>query len=224
MALAFPVPLTQFIGRIPIETASLELGEAYEMNETGFGEILTAELGARLWQMKVNIRPGSYDEMEAVRSRLNMLRQPGRSFFVTPVPRDYPRFDPTGSILGATVPTLNSVSANMRDITLTGLPVGYRIFDGDYLSFQYGSNPVRYAFHQVLIQSPNGYTQANASGTTALFEITGNVRAGYALDTPVQLVKPYFKALIVPSSSNLGETGRWQTRGISFSVIQTLRN
>src|SRR5690606_30781378 len=99
-----------------------------------------------------------------------------------------------------------------------------RIYDGDYLSFQYGSSPTRYALHQIMISNAQGWIQFNASNETAMFEVTPNIRVGYALETTVRLVEPTFKAIIVPESSNLGRSGQRETSGISFTLLQTLRN
>lgn len=224
MALSFPVPLESFFSGLPVQFSEPELTESYEMNETGYGEILTADLGTRLWQMKVSVRDGSYREMERWRARLNMLRQAGRTVIAHAIPNAFPQYDPYGSILGSNNPTLNSVAANMRDIRITGLPSGYRIFDGDYLSFQYGSDPIRYAFHQAVIPTANGYVQATSAGLTPVFEVTPNVRPGYETGAAIQLLRPRFKAMIVPGSTSLGRSGQQQTTGISFTLMQTLRN
>lgn len=224
MALTFPVALASFFDQMPVQFAEPELTEAYEMNETGFGELLTADLGTRLWRMRLTIRDGSYSEMERVRSRLNMLRQAGRTVLAHAIPGKFPQHDPKGSILGATIPKLQSVNANMRDIVLNGLPANYRIYDGDCLSFQYGTNPVRFAFHQAVIPAALGYVQATAAGVLPAFEVTPNIRTGYAANANVQLIKPHFKALIVPDSTSMGRTGQRITAGISFTLLQTLRN
>lgn len=223
MALTFPVPLADFFAQLPVQFSEPQLTESYETNETGYGEVLTADLGTRLWEMKVTIRDGSYNEMERVRARMNMLRQAGRTLLVHAIPGKFPRHDPTGSILGATVAKLTAVNANMRDVQLT-IKNGYRIYDGDFISFQYGNNPVRYGFHQVVIPTASGYVQANSAGLTPAFEVTPNIRPGFILNANVDLVMPKFKALIKPNSYSPGRTGQMQTTGINFTLMQTLRN
>lgn len=212
MAISFPVPLDLFFDGLPVEASSPELQETYETNQNGYGEILTADLGARLWKMEITIRPGSYDEMEPIRAKLNMLRQAGRTLFAHAIPRKFPRNDPTGAILDGASVTLATVNANQRDLTLGGLPGGFQVAEGDYLSFQYGSDPVRYAFHQVVRR------------VAQQIEVTPNIRPGYTIGAPVQLVRPYFKGIIVPNSTRLGNTGQTRTSGISFTLQQTLRN
>lgn len=218
MAISFPASLANFFNLLPINSGALELMENYEAEETGNGEILTADLGQRLWEMSVTIRKGSYDEIEDVRALLNVFRAAGASFFAFPIPRNFPRFDPTGSILGSNVPKLHTVNANNRDIRLSSLPNGYRIARGDFLSFSYGANPTRHALHQVV----NSVVAADSSGLTPLFEVRPAIRPGFTLNSNVKLTKPEFKAFIVPGSGNLGTSSQQQTSGVSFTIRQTL--
>lgn len=220
MALSFPTSLNNFFGSLPIKSARPDLTESVEINQNGYGELITANLGMRLWEMSITLRNGDYHEMEAHRARINVFRQAGRPFLVHAIPSKFPRYDPTGGILGATLPTLQTVNGNQRDIILAGLPNGYKLYPGDCISFEYGSNPVRYAFHQIV----SGPVTANGSGVTPVFEVVPNLRPGYALDSDVRLISPRFKAIIKPGSVNMGSSESQRTDGISFSVIQTLRN
>lgn len=219
MALAFPTPLDSFFAKLPINQCTPDLTESVEMNETGYGEILTADLGTRLWQMDIAIRNGNYNDLEKIRALINVYRQAGRSFFAHAVPSKFPQYDPDGLILGSNTPRLYSVNANMRDVIISGLPNAYKIQAGDCLSFQYGSNPTRYAFHQVVSDAT-----AASNGRTTVFEVIPAIRPGYSTNSIVQLVRPYFKAMIIPGSVKMGKTGSRETSGISFSLIQTLRN
>lgn len=217
MAYTFPMPLNQFFDGLPITVFSFDLGEALEMNETGGGEILTADMGNRLWQMDCEIKPGYYADIKQIKAKLDVLRYAGRSLLVHALGITAPQSDPDGSILGASVPVLNAVQPNNREIRLGGLPNGYVITTGDYLAFQYGSNPVRYAFHQVA----NGATAPG--GVSGLIELSSFVRPGYALGAPIQLIKPTMKMIVRPGSVDPGRSGGRFTTGVKFSLVQTLR-
>lgn len=218
MAYTFPMSLTQFFDGLPIEFSTPELGEALDYSQTGAGEVLTADLGPRLWKMGVTIRLGHYAEIEKVRAKLSLLRQAGRSFFVHSMPLIAPQSDPTGSILGSSVVKLTSVNANNREVSLSGLPPSYKITTGDFMSFAYGSGPVRYAMHQFVEDRT-----ADVGGVISNVEVSSFVRPGAAPETDIRLVKPFFKAVVVPGSTNTGRSGQLVTEGLSFSVIQTLR-
>lgn len=219
MAYTFPLPLADFFAGLPIQTVVPDLLEALEMSQDGGGSILTADVGPRLWKMDISIRPGEYDDIEAIKAKLNLLREAGRSLIVHAIPAVAPRADPTGAILGASVVTLQSVNvANNREITLAGLPAGYKLSVRDCLSFTYGSNPVRYAMHQVVKD-----VTADGAGVAANVEVISFIRPGFTLDAPVRLIKPQFKAIVVPGSTNPGRVGQRVIDGLQFSVMQTLR-
>lgn len=218
MAYTFPLPLADFFAGLPIQTAVPDLTEAVEMSQSGGGEILTADVGPRLWKMDVSIRPGYYADIEPIKAKLNLLRRAGRSLIVHAIPSMYPAADPTGSILGANVVQLDGVNVNHRDISLSGFPPGYKISVGDCMSFTYGSNPVRFAMHQFV-----GEAYANGEGVISPIEVIDFIRPGFTLGAPVTIIKPAFKAIVVPGSTNPGRVGQRMIDGLQFTVMQTLR-
>jgi len=217
MAYTFPLPLADFFEGLPIQSFNSDLGEAMEANQTGAGEITTADLGPRLWRNDITIRVGHYADIERVKAKLNLLRQANRSLLVHSMPFMYPQSDPDGSILGASVVTLNTVQVNNREIVLGGLPSGYELTVGDFISWTYGSNPIRYAMHQIV----NGDTATGAG--LAFVELTPFIHPGYVLGQTVRLIKPIYKAVVLPGSTKTGESRGQMTNGIQFSLIQTFR-
>lgn len=218
MALTFPLSAAQFFQGLPIQSFVFDLGEALETNENGYGEILTADIGSRLWTVDCKIRPGYYAEIEQIKARMDVLRQAGRSLIITAMPIKAPQFDPTGAILGASSVVLNAVQGNNRELRLGGLPSGYVITTGDVLSYQYGSNPIRYAYHRVVV----GATAAG-SGITGLIEVAPFIQPGFSLGVAVKLIKPEMKAVYVPGSFNPGSSGGQFTSDVAFKFQQTLR-
>lgn len=214
MAIHFPMPKEFFAG-LKIRSSSFQLPEAMQMSgKTAGGSILTAGSGARLWQGNVELVPMLYAEAEAIRTKLSILREPGRFLFVTP----FPVREPADSMPILSPVTLSVISSNNREIRLSGLPNGFVLRAGEPLSFQYGANPSRYAFHRIVSdQVVSGATQ------TPAIEVTPPIRPGATVGVPVILRRPFFKALIVPGSFKPGtEQGRFVT-GISFDIQQTLR-
>lgn len=216
MAQTFPVDLDDFFADIPIQTAVPDLGEALEVSETGGGELITADVGVRLWRMDVTLRPGSYREIEAIKAKLNMLRYAGRSLMVHSIPVLAPAYDPTGSILGASTVTVSAASS--REISLSGLPVGYQLKAGEFLSFSYGSSPTRFAMHQLAEDAT-----ANGSGNMSLVEVVPHIRTGWVVGTNVRLINPQFKAIVMPGSTVAPSIAQQFSTGLRFSVQQTLR-
>lgn len=219
MAYAFPLSAAQFISRLPVQDITFELSEAMEVSETGGGEILTADLGTRLWKGRISLGDMTPDEAAEVLPLIDVLRRPGASFMCHDISRPGPRGDPQGTALGAATPQLLQVDANNRDIRLTGMPAGYRLSPYDYLAFSYGTNPVRYALHRAA-----SMRQANGAGAFGSgLEVIPNIRPGFAALAPVTLLRASCKAIIVPGSYQPGRRKATMTTGVSFDFIQTLR-
>lgn len=217
MAYSFPLQLSEFFEGLPIQTVAPDLGEAREFNQTGAGDIVSAALGPRLWRTDVSIRLGRYTEMEQIRAKLDLLREGGSSFLIHSIPIMGPQYDPKGLILGGANVTLSDVRPNNKEISLAGLPVDYTLTIGDMLSFTYGSSPVRYAMHRVVKGG-----SANTGNALNDIEVRPHIRPGYTIGAVVRLIKPIYKAKIMPNSVNAGTTGSQFTSGISFTAIQTL--
>lgn len=218
MPLTFPLPLDQFFDGLPISQFAPDLNEALEYSQTGGGEIITADMAPRLWKCDVLIATKYYAEIEQIKAKLQTLRYAGRSLLVHSMPLIAPQYDPDGSILGAATVTLDEIQINNRVIRLAGLPEDYVLTPGDFLSFEYGSNPVRYAMHQIV----TGATVAG-DGKAYNLEVVPHIRPGAVVDTEVRLIKPIFKAVVVPGTVDGGTSGSRVTGGMKFSLIQTLR-
>lgn len=147
---------------------------------------------------------------------IDILRQAGRSFLVYDTRRPAPLLDPNGTILGAATPTIHTLSADPRELRITGLPASYVLSPGDYLSFTYGTNPVRYALHRVVA------TTTAVAGLTPLFEVTPAIRSGAVTGAAITLIKAHCKAVILAGSVETGSGRRTITEGIGFGYVQSL--
>lgn len=219
MAYSFPLTSAQFMDVLPIREITFDLSEAMEVSgETGAGEILTAEHGVRLWQGDIQLGDMTRDEAAECMAMLDVVRRVGGSFMCHDVSRPAPRLDPAGSAIAGFSPELYAVHANNREVRLSGMPVGYQIRRYDYLAFSYGSNPVRFALHRVAEPASTAST-----GVTGYFEVSPNIRPGFALGAGVSLVRAACKALVVPGSFNPGRRSATLTAGAGFKFVQTLR-
>ena len=219
MALSYPLDRDDFLGALRIRSFSLELGERMEVSGLADGSVLRDQLGPRLWRGRVELHPAPFAQARAMAARLALLQEPGRSFLAWPVEQTGPARDPKGLLLGAAAPQIASLAPDARDLSLSGLPAGYELSCGDGLSFLYGSDPVRYAFHRIV----TGSVVADGTGATSVFEVVPSLRAGAAIGTPVTLLRPAFKAVLLPGTVTAGSSERMRTGGASFEFIQTLR-
>lgn len=192
--------------------------ESLELSESGGGDLLTADIGERLWQGEVTLGKITRAEDADAITLIDVIRA-GKPFLVFDVRRPGPRDDLTGASLGSAAVTIHALPVNNRQVRLAGLPAGYTLQRGDYLGWDYGSAPVRRALHKVVDVS----VTADAAGTTPAFEILPNVREGAQLGAAVRLVRPYCTAIIVPGSVTAGTAAATLTEGARFQWRQTLR-
>ncbi|MBD3787218.1 MAG: hypothetical protein IE922_09645 [Sphingomonadales bacterium] len=216
--LTFPLPVSDFMGRLPIAQATFEIPESLEVSETDGGDILTAEIGTRLWRGEITLGKITRDEEADAATLIDVLRS-GRTFLAYDVRRPWPRADVNGTILGASAVQIHTLEANNRQMRLKGLPPGYELRRGDYIGWDYGANPVRRALHKVVDLS----VTASGTGITPSFEVVPNIRAGAAVSSAVRLVRAYCTAIIVPGSVSPGASRSTLTEGTKFSWQQTLR-
>ncbi|MFD1914110.1 hypothetical protein [Halodurantibacterium flavum] len=214
--LTFPLSTDDFLRRLPISRMTFELQEAMEFSETDQGDLITADLGTRLWQGEITLGRITSDEAADAITLIDVLRSAGRSFAAFDTNRPGPRNDPDGAQLGTATVTVSALSA--RELRLSGLPAGYVLRRGDYLGWDYGSNPVRRALHKVVDLA----AMADPAGTVS-FEVVPHLRAGATSLGPVRLLRPWCTAIILPGSTNPGTVSSTITEGASFRWRQTLR-
>lgn len=214
--ISFPWAIEDFFAGLRVASITFALPEALRQEETQGGEIITAALGQRLWGGTITLTQGYHDDIAATDARLSILREAGRSFLVYPRHKEFPRADPGGAILGASAPIIHALPS-AREIQISGLPSGYVISPGDFLSFAYGTSPVRQALHQVVV----GAT-ASAGGVTPALEVTPAIRPGAAVGAALRLVRPFCKAVFVPGSYREPAFAARLGSGPSFSFRQTL--
>lgn len=197
MALVYPLALSALLNLARVESITFSLPDASETLTTGGGEILTSQVGTRLWRGTISLQVGYHDDIELIMSRLRGLGRPGATFFASPLHQDTTTADAT----------LAAVT-NGNDVQFAGL--SGTLPAGTFFEFTYGG---RTGFHQTL-QSVSG------SGTT---EVVPAIRPGWTVGTAVRFNSPRCKAVLVPKSVRDPSLDRLTGRGGSFDWIQTLR-
>ena len=217
MALNYPLSFAQFLGALRVEEVTFRLSHPQEHTRLADGTVISASLGASLWTGSIRLAQANHPRHAQMEALIALMDQPGATFMCHDPRQIGPASDPTGAILGSRTVTIQSVAANLRELRLTGLPAGYVLAPGDMLGFQYGTNPVRYALHRLVV----GGT-ASSGGLTPFMEGVPNLRAGAVAGLAVQLIRPACKARLLPNPGY--GTGRQAiSRGASFDFIQTLR-
>lgn len=215
--LSYPLTHAQFLGALRVEEVTFRLSHPQEYTRLGDGTVISASLGASLWTGTIRLAQANHPKHAQMEALIALMDQPGATFLCHDPRQIGPGNDPTGAILGSRTIMIHSVASNMREVRITGLPVGYVLAAGDMLAFQYGSNPVRHALHRIVV----GGT-ASSGGLTPMLEVVPNLRPGAAAGLTVSLVRPACKARLLPDPT-YGAGRQALSRGASFDFIQTLR-
>lgn len=217
MALNFPLSYPQLLGALRIEEVTFRLSHPQEHTRLSDGTVISASLGASLWTGSIRCAQANHARHAEMEALIGLIDQPGATFLCHDPRYLGPVGDPTGTILGNRTVTIQSISSNMRELQLTGLPSGYVLSPGDMLGFEYGSNPVRYALHRIVVCGT-----ASSIGLGPMIEVIPNLRMGAVEGIEVSLIRPACKARLLPEPT-YGSGRQALSRGASFDFIQTLR-
>ena len=221
MTLANPLPVSEFWDLLRPQEVLFQDFEPVQIDRTASGQILKASAGDSLWQGTVTIYPDTdYTRAMRLEARLSVAARAGMSVLAYDHRRKYPADDPTGSKLGAATPTIWTVPDNRR-LRLQGLPENYVITDGDLIGLTYGSSPVRYSLHRVVVGGTATNTGAPNDFGTPIMEVTPFLPPEAAVDVAVSLIKPSIKVSVTDANFGGGVAGR--VLGPSFSFAQTMR-
>lgn len=183
-----------------------------ELSRQASGATTAKDLGSAIWFASYTTTPMQTADAVTFEAILNSLDGAIHPFTLYDNRRPYPLAHSAGDFDDDA--EIKSVGSNGRSIALENLPEGFTLSVGDYLAFDYGSNPTHRALHQVMEQAV-----ADSSGDTPEFEIRPHLRAGAAAGDDVILKKPSGLFVLIPGSI------AWPRRGppltaISFKAVQ----
>lgn len=215
MAISFPLAVADLADILPVGFVSFELGEQQELSGLGGGELLAADLGPRLWQAQVRTPQLSHDAVRRLKARFLSLDGALNAFELYDTRGKFPQGDPGGTILGASTPSIDTLDANNKAMKVDGLPAGYALRYGDFISFLYASGAKR-ALHMIVEDAT-----ADGSGLTPLFEVRPHIRPGATTSTAVLLVKATGRFKLMPGTLAT-QSVDLTTSQLSFTARQTL--
>lgn len=221
-----PLALSSFFSSLAFSRAKFYLYTPKESNKLVEGSLISSVLGPSLWVAELTTLDDEHWDFRDVQALIEEIERGSTPFLATPLPYKTPKRDFSGSIMGTATPRLTAVSSSdARQIAIEGLPANYVLSRGDFLSFTYQSNPVRYAMHRVSTS-----VNARANGTILLsdgLQVSPPIRPGHdagpSTGPILKFVNPVFKAQIIPKSLKWGDMRTNISEGASFSVIQVLR-
>lgn len=209
--------LADFFDKLKIADYSLYPAENLIHSQTGAGQIITAEMGPRLWRGSITLAPMSHADAFAQGSLVQEMMNPGAKFAMTEKKRQHPQADP-GSVIGAgsgwqLVSTSNSNGYTFGDSGRGG----YKITAGDRFSYTTGTPAYGLSYHYNEFR--RDFTLGNATTLPVLIRQYG------ALGGPqtVILKRPFLVAMIIPGSLTPFRFTPSHAEGMSFDFIQSIK-
>jgi hypothetical protein len=189
VAITYPVNL---LPGFPGWTTGFALRWRQEQSTQASGRILVKDMGMPLWTLRAVTKVLSPNNLDAWRAKLASLENGLQAFWGYSMSRCYPIAYPhgtwpTGAAFNGAA-ALGSINANRKAITLSGLPAGFVLSVGDYVS-------IAGDVHQVMEPAT-----AAVDGATAEFEIRPHVWPGVATPKTVLVKQPACLMVIVPGS------------------------
>lgn len=217
MALTFPLALPDFANLLRMSSVRMKLVADQQISGLQTGQLIVADLAPKYWEIEVSLINMENADARKIQGLVESLNEGLNDFYWYDPRSEYPIADPDGSILGSSTVVIETLPADYSKIALSGLPAGYVISPGDFLSYDFGSSPEHRAFHRVV----DGGT-ANGSGVSPTLEIRPLRRPGATLGTTVRLIKAAGKFKMIPNSFDPGVARQMMTSGMMFKARQVV--
>ncbi len=211
--------LADWWDRLPIRQVTWSLPVVGDLVETRGGAVQVIETTSRQWQAEAALARDRIASAAGIEAQIDRATMPGVVVEIAPVPWRAPHLDPTGGMLGSATPSVSAVSTDGRQITLSGLPVGYTLSSGDWLSVETtGSGGGRL----VRLYRAQATMSADASGLLGPLPVAPRIDAVVQAAQTVRLIDPIALAVLLPSDLRRGRLLPGRYEGASLALRQTL--
>lgn len=212
MTLANPLGLADFVDLFNVDDITFVQGWQQQRSATGGGETRYADRAPALWKAEITTGPMENSDAEGIMALVNSRAGGLKTVLLYNHRLPYPSSDPTGSIIGATVPKLGTITDRLH-IAFTGFPANYVIPRGTYFSIVFDTS--RYYLGQ--FAEPK---TASAGGAVTTVEIFPPLPASITGTPDVIIVKPPGKFRLTPGSAYPSKVNGMMS-SIKFSAEQT---
>ena len=207
MTITYPLDL---LPGFPGWTPGFSLKWRQEQSTQASGRILVKDMGSPLWTLRATTKVMSPNNLDLWRAKLTSLENGLQTFNGYSLSRTYPILYPNGSWPTGGAFTGNcqlaSIDASRKIISLSGLPAGFKLSIGDYVS-------ISGDLHQVMEAA------TAAAGTTGFFEVRPHIWPGVAAPKAATVKQASCLMTIVPDSVSAdAQLAGWGS--VSFQAIE----
>lgn len=194
MALSDPLPIASFADLLRVSSATFIQEWQQQRSATGGGETRYADRAPSLWKAELTTPPMLHSEAEGLMALANSRAGGLKTFLLYNYRMPYPSSDPDGSIIGATVPKLGTIT-DRTHVAFTGFPNSYVIPLGTYFGIIFDTS--RYYLGQFC----EAKTSNPVTGTVGATEIWPPLPASITGTPDIFIKKPVAKFRLVPGSA-----------------------
>lgn len=216
MVFAYPLALPVLADRLPIQSAVFTDHRNDELSGSADARVWQAEMADPLWTADVVIDTVYHDEATQIAATIRKLYGAQEAFWLYDIVKQYPKSDPTGAILGASVVRVNTIGGDNKSMRFSGLPAGYALTLGDKFQINFVGGRSYFGEVSETIASDGG-------GITPAFEVYPHLPSGLAANDVVTLIRPACKMFIMPKSFRPGAQEGMFHRGMGFTAMQRKR-
>lgn len=212
MSLPETLGIADLYDRLRIQNVDFKPLWMQQQSVTGGGETRSADRAPMRWAAEITTVAMEHAEAEGIMALLNSRGGGLKTLLLTNSRLPYPSSDPTGSIIGSTVPKLGTITDRLH-VAFTGFPNGYVIPVGTYFSIVFDAS--RY----YLGQFAEARTAATGGAVTSV-EIWPPLPAAISGTPDIIIKKPPAKFRLVANSAFISEVSTIHSR-VTFAAEQT---
>lgn len=207
MALSYPYPIDFLAKCLVGPEVPLTLRRFDEMSGSGDGRFWSAQLAPPLWTASYQLYSRSAAEAREINAKIHALDGAAKTLvWCDPYYRG-PAANVSAGLSGVTV---SGIRADRCAVSLAGVPDGFFVTTGDYLSINFGAR--RY------------FGQFAEAGTEAglgipMTELRPALPLGISTGATVELVKPRFNAIVTDFQPFTSFRGRWG-QNAAITILQ----
>jgi len=195
MALDDPRELVDFYDLLPVSNVRLFPQLYQQVDGQASGDLLVQDEADPLWSATVNLDVALLAEARDLDALLNSMPPP-RKFYLRDVARRLPAADPdNGVTLGGCSITVRSIGEDNSSVAFSGFAPGYVLSRGDFWHVDFGADPARRGFFQLLEGDA-----ADEFGNTLELAVTPSVWPGIAEDLAVTFIDAACQMMITPQT------------------------
>jgi hypothetical protein len=211
MALSDPLSVEDFADLFRVQDVEFVQNFTQQSSITGGGERRYADRAPVLLKAKVTTEVMTNAEAEGIMALINSRAGGLKKVHLFNYRLPYPPSDPDGSILGAVIPRIATITDRLH-VSFSGFPPGYEVKVGTWFGTVFDNR--RYLGQFVEPRTANGY------GNIATVEIFPPLPASVTAGLGITLKKPPASFRIVPNSAFPSKQGGMYSV-IEFSAEQT---